>query len=238
MEIEVLSYDKNIIEKIYTACRTCYSAENPINIYKNALILDNDKKINLITKVMNSGHLSTTEHTYFTFAISGVSRALMGQITRHRLCSFSIQSQRYVEIKENRQDLTVLKFCGTKFDKIEKLSKYFVFTDTSDTEVESLLDCLISYTKLIEEGKKPEDARVVLPQATKTNIVMSCNLRELIHICHLRKCKHAQLEIRTMVTKMCEKVTSSENCEWLKKYLVPNCAHCTDFRKGECKEIK
>lgn len=238
VEIELLSYDSNIIDKIYTACRTCYSSEVPTKIYENATCIDNDKKLNLINKVMKSGHLSTTEHAYFTFAINGVSRSLMGQITRHRLCSFSIQSQRYVEIKENLHDLIIMQVSGSKQEKINLLNKYFVFKDDNQLFIDTFLNALIKYLELINSGYKPEDARDVLPQATKTNIVMSCNLRELIHVCHLRKCKHAQLEIRTMLNKMCEKVVASENCEWLKKYLVPNCAHCTDFRKNECKEIK
>lgn len=238
VKVELLSYDTNLVDKIYTACRTCYSPLDPITIYKQAKELDNDKKLDLITKVMNSGHLSTAEHTYFTFAISGVSRALMGQITRHRLCSFSIQSQRYVEIKENLDDLYVLRICGSSYDKIQVLSKYFILSDDNNLQISTLLDCLITYLEMIRQGSLPEDARNILPNCTKTNIVMSCNLRELIHICHLRKCKHAQLEVRTMVTEMCDKVTSSENCSWLKKYLIPNCAHCTDFRKGICKEIK
>lgn len=77
---------------------------------------------------------------------------------------------------------------------------------------------------------------MVLPEATKTNITLSCNLRELMHVCNLRLCKHAQLEIRTMVEKMKKQVLEQKNCKWLAKYLVPNCKHCTDFR--DCKDIK
>lgn len=249
MEVELLSYNKNIIDIIHTACRTCYSKLTPIEIYNkdtyanndsdisfDELKQDNDKKIELINKVMDSGHLSTTEHAYFTFAIAGVSRALLAQITRQRLCSFSVQSQRYVEIKENLDNLITLKHCGTNFDKDKLLCKYFVFKDDNEIYKNAYLDDLIAYTQLIKEGYKPEDARDVLPQATKTNMVISCNLRELMHICNLRLCKHAQLEVRTMVKKMKEEVIKQEECKWLNKYLVPNCKHCTDFR--DCRGIK
>lgn len=234
MKVELLNYNNKIIDTIYTACRTCYSKVSPIDIFKNDV--EDNKKINLIQKVMDSGHLSTTEHIYFTFAIEGVSRALMSQITRHRLASFSIQSQRYVEIKENLTDLMVLYNFGTKEAQLELLSKYFTFPSDNDIFVKNYLQNLIDYVKLIKEGYKPEDARMVLPQATKTNIVLSCNLREFIHICNLRLCKHAQLEIRTMVSKMRDEILSHNENEWLKKYLVPNCKNCTDFR--DCKGIK
>lgn len=249
MEVKLISYNDNIIDIIHTACRTCYSKLTPIEIYNKDTYVgeefdisieqvkeDRIKKIELIKKVMNSGHLSTTEHAYFTFAIAGVSRALLAQITRHRLCSFSVQSQRYVEIKENLEDLIVLNTCGTKHQKIELLSKYFVFKDDNDLFIDSCLNALIQYLKLIKEGYKAEDARNVLPNATKTNILLSCNLRQLMHICNLRLCKHAQLEVRTMVGKMKDEVLSKPECKWLTPYLVPNCKNCTDFR--DCKEIK
>lgn len=250
MEVRLLSSTNEIIDIIHTACRTCYSKQTPIEIYnKNKFIgsedmdisceeleANNQKKIKLIQKVMDSGHLSTAEHAHFTFAICGVSRALMAQITRHRLASFSIQSQRYVEIKEDLTDIQLLNVGGTHFDKIKLLSKYFVLEDDNNFFINSYMESLITYLKLIKEGKKAEDARNVLPQATKTNIVLSCNLRELIHICNLRLCKHAQLEIRTVVGKMKDEVLNKPENKWLAKYLVSNCKHCTDFR--DCKGAK
>ena len=249
MEVKLLSYNPNIIDVIHTACRTCYSKLTPIDIYNKdtyqdineevsteQIELDNNKKLELIKKVMDSGHLSTTEHAYFTFAISGVSRALLAQITRHRLCSFSVQSQRYVEIKEDLADLITLKHCGTSFDKDKLLCKYFTFKDDNDLFKEAYLDSLIAYEKLIKAGYKAEDARNVLPQGIKTNLVISCNLRELMHVCNWRACKHAQLEVRTMVKKMKDEVISKNECKWLAKYLVPRCKVCTDFR--DCKGIE
>lgn len=236
MKVKLLSYSPNIIDIIHTACRTCYSKLSPIEIFDKDAEIDNDKKINLIKKVMDSGHNSTTEHIYFTFAISGVSRALLAQITRHRFCSFSVQSQRYVEIKENLEDLIVLNSCGSKQDKLNLLNKYFVFVDDNDLFIDSYINDLIKYLQLTKNGYKAEDARMVLPQATKTNMTISCNLRELMHVCNLRLCKHAQLEVRTMVKQMKDEVLAKEDCKWLAKYLVPNCKNCTDFR--DCKEIK
>lgn len=246
MEVKLVSYNSNIIDIIYTACRTCYSKLTPIEIFDNiahqcdgedsGLWKSDEEKLSLIKKVMDSGHLSTVEHCYFTFAIAGVSRALLAQITRHRLCSFSVQSLRYVEIKENLDDLIILRTCGTFQDKIKLLSKYFVLNSDNDTELSSYLDSLITYLELIKQGYKAEDARNVLSLATKTNMVLSCNLRELMHVCNWRLCKHAQLEVRTMVKKMKDEVLAKLECNWLAKYLVPRCKVCTDFR--DCKGIK
>lgn len=168
MEVKLLSYNPNIIDIIHTACRTCYSKLTPIEIYKQdtysdenyklitqeQIESDTNKKINLIKKVMDSGHLSTTEHAYFTFAICGVSRALLAQITRQRLCSFSVQSQRYVEIKENLDDLIILNSCGTKQDKLKLLNKYFVFTDDNEIFINSYMNNLINYIQLTKAGYK------------------------------------------------------------------------------------
>lgn len=234
MEVELISFTQNMVDLIYTACRTCYSPKTPIQILREEK--DKEDKIALIKKVLDSKHESTIEHVYFSFALCGISRSLLAQLTRHRLCSFSVQSTRYVEIKENLDDLIILKTCGTDQDKMQLLSKYFVFKEYNEIIVEEYLNSLITYQKLIKGGRKPEQARMVLPNALKTNIVMSCNLRELIHICHLRLCTHAEDEIRLMVKRMKDEILNKTQEKWLAKYLVPNCINCTDFRgcdKGE-----
>lgn len=160
-----------------------------------------DKHWNLVKKVLDSGHNSISQHVYFTFAIEGVSRALTHQLVRHRLAVYSQQSQRYVEIKEDigelchlslelkrdakdKQDKTV-----ATFEKTEKLlEKYFVIEHEIPETMQALLDDLITYKRYIEYGYKAEDARAVLPNCTKTNIVMSMDLGELMHVCNLRLC--------------------------------------------------
>lgn len=235
MEIELLSYTENPIDLLYTACRTCYSKDTPINIHKSDK--EKEKKIELINKVFGSGHLSISEHVYFSFAICGVSRAFLAQLSRHRLCSFSVQSQRYVEIKEDLEQVKTIKDFGTEIDKMKLVSKYFVFKDKYDESlVQAYLNDLTTYLTLIKNGEKAEDARNVLPNAFKTNIVMSCNLRQLMHICNLRLCKHTQLEFRKIMEQIKNKVLEKSEYIWLNKYLVPNCKNCTDFR--DCKEIK
>lgn len=201
-----LSKAKNII---FTACRTCYSAKSPIEL------IEQEPNTDLILKIARSGHLSTFEHINCTFAIEGVSRSLLAQLTRHRLCSFSVQSQRYC-----------------------KMDKSFVIPDTlKDNKaiisktLNQIIDC---YNELIDAGAKKEDARAILPNATCTNLIMTCNLRELIHICNLRLCKRAQAEIRELVTLMKNEVI--KELPFMKEFLVSNCKHCTEA-KG-CKNEK
>ena len=95
--VHLISKPNNMLKTIYTACRTCYSADSPINIYENAV--DEEKMLKLIKRVVGSGHYSTIEHIQVSFAISNVSRACTHQLVRHRHMSFSQKSQRYVKEK-------------------------------------------------------------------------------------------------------------------------------------------
>ena len=102
--VKLISKPENMLRTIYTACRTCYSADSPINIYDKAV--DEEKMLNLIEKVISSGHYSTIEHIQVSFAISNVSRACTHQFVRHRHVSFSQKSQRYVKEKGQFDYLT------------------------------------------------------------------------------------------------------------------------------------
>ena len=237
MKVKLIAKTQNMLDVVYTGARTCYNAGSPIDMWNDVHCYgeSNEKKINLINKVFKSGHLSTAEHAYFTFAIEGISRACSHQLVRHRHCSFSQQSQRYVEIKEdlesllNLRDEAINNGCITSKSLINLLDKYFVYI--TEENAGAYLDCLIHYIGQITQGKKPEDARNILPNATKTNIVVSMNLRELIHLCNERLCTRAQKEIRQLTNLMVKEVFKNE--EWLKPYLVPKCEKC-----GICFEHK
>ena len=95
--VNLISRPDNMLKVVYTACRTCYSADYPINIYESTD--DEEKMLKLIEKVISSGHYSTIEHIQVSFAISNVSRACTHQLVRHRHMSFSQKSQRYVKEK-------------------------------------------------------------------------------------------------------------------------------------------
>ena len=216
-QVRLISKPENMLKTIYTACRTCYSADSPLNIYDCDSAQDEEKMLKLISRVVSSGHYSTIEHIQVSFAISNISRACSHQLVRHRHMSFSQKSQRYVKEKGQFDYLT-----PNTIEKDEELNKKF---DEFMAKVSEF------YLELTEAGIPAEDARAVLPNAASTSMVASLNLREMIHLANLRLCTRAQYEIRTLVRKMCEALLAEE--PWLKPYLVPKCE-----RLGFCDEDK
>lgn len=212
--VHLISEPVNALKTIYLACRTCYSADFPINIWEKDI--SEEKMLNLIHKVMESGHHSTIEHCQYTFTISGISRACTHQLVRHRHMSFSQKSQRYVVEKGQFEYITpsTVKNVGLEEEYKGLMSNINGF-----------------YDKMIEKGIPAEDARFVLPNASTSSLIVSLNLRELIHIANLRLCVNAQHEIRKLTKKMCELVVEKE--PWLANYLVVKCE-----KHKYCDEIK
>ena len=213
--VHLISKPDNMLKTIYTACRTCYSALSPYEIYNSRD--DEEKMLNLIERVISSGHYSTIEHIQVTFAISNVSRACTHQLVRHRHMSFSQKSQRYV--KEKGQFDYIIPPTIARNEELK--TKFINFMG----EISKL------YCVFTEAGIPAEDARAVLPNAAASSIVASLNLREMIHLANLRLCTRAQYEIRTMIKMMCDELIKEE--PWLKPYLVPKCE-----RLGYCDEDK
>ena len=259
MKVKLIQITQNPIDVMWTAARTCYSAKSPVEIWEDwQKLLDPDneevvcdfneyknmreKHWNLVKKVLDSGHQSIAEHVYFTFTIEGISRACSHQLVRHRAgIVFSQQSQRYVEIKEDLKYLEQLYKETKSIDDVERLEameklskivdKYFV-KDNDKIGAIKYFFCLMDYLMAIQDGCKPEDARQLLPNATKTNITMSCNFRELIHICNLRLCTRAQLEIRNLFKEIVKCV--KEQDDRLASYLVPQCEVLGLCTEKEC----
>lgn len=213
--VNLISKPESMLKTVYTACRTCYSADTPFNIYNSTD--DEEKMLKLIERVISSGHFSTIEHIQVSFAISNVSRACTHQLVRHRHMSFSQKSQRYV--KEKGQFDYIIP---PTIEKNPELKEKF---DNFMGEISKL------YTEFTEAGIPAEDARFVLPNAAASSMVASLNLREMIHLANLRLCTRAQYEIRILVKMMCEELVAQES--WLKSYLVPKCE-----RLGFCDEDK
>ena len=203
--VKLISKPENILKTVYTACRTCYSAMSPVEMYESDT--DEEKMLKLIRNVVASGHHSTIEHIQVSFAISNVSRACTHQLVRHRLMSFSQKSQRYVQEKGQFDYLI-----PPTIEKDPELKRKFVdfMGEISD-----------KYQEFVEAGIPAEDARAVLPNAASSSMVASLNLREMIHLAQLRLCTRAQYEIRMLVKGMCDELTKHE--PWLKEYLVPKC---------------
>ena len=243
MRVKLVQMTKNPIDIMWMAARTCYSEKSPIEMWEDLEeIYQTTKHWNLVKKVLDSKHESIAEHVYFTFAIEGVSRALLAQLTRHRLCSFSVMSQRYVEIKENINEIQNFRaFPVSKREEAMKTcSKYFI--NVNEDNCNGYVEALWEYLNAINNGVKPEDARMFLPNATKTNITMSCNYRELIHISSLRLCSRSQREIRDLFALIKKEIEKAE--PRLAEYLVPTCERqnfCTEHnscgRKPKLEEI-
>ena len=211
---------------VYTACRTCYSELEPDEIFTRATTgqVPIEKQQALIKKVIESGHGSTIEHIVFTFGISGVTRTLSHQLVRHRAgVAFDQQSQRYVNYKKPSYMVP-----GSLTDADPELRDMFV------TELD---DSLELYGKLLEAGVPGEDARFIMPNATRTNLIMTTNLRALIHMSGLRLCTMAQWEIRRLFQLIRHEIFQVS--PFLGSFLAPKCVplgYCDEMgnRDGHC----
>ena len=208
---------------IYTACRTCYSELRPEDIFDRATDgrVAPEKQQELVRRVIESGHGSTIEHIVFTFAISGVTRTLSHQLVRHRAgLAFDQQSQRYLDYKRPTYMVP-----GTIEDAPAELRDRY----------EAMLDgSLAFYSELLEAGVPGEDARFVMPNATRTNLVMTTNLRALIHMSGLRLCTMAQWEIRRLFQLIRHEVF--EVSPFLGSFLAPKCVplgYCDEDRNRD-----
>jgi thymidylate synthase (FAD) len=220
MEVKLLVYTQRPLEVLYTAFRSCYSNKTPQKIWEEVLSgkISQEKMAEFIEEVLSTGHASPLEHISFTFAISGISRALSHQLVRHRIgISFSQQSQRYVEFKEGKFPYVLPE--SVKRSGLE--NKFRKHMERSGR----------LYEELLKAGVKKEDARFVIPNACTTNFELTLNFQSLLHICDLRLCTRAQWEIREMVAKMKAEVTRV--CPLLGRKLQPQCG---EGRLGYCPE--
>lgn len=180
MQVALIRYTPQPEETVAAAARLCYSKVGAMEILEKMDAAQVDK---LLDHLLSSGHLSPFEHVSFTFAIEGLSRAASHQLVRHRLASYSQQSQRYVSLK--KLDWVTPPTIQRKPDL--------------DAAFQGLIQELHAlYCRMLEEGIPAEDARYILPNATCTNLVMTMNARELIHVCSVRLCLRAQWEIREL----------------------------------------
>jgi len=208
---------------IYTACRTCYSELLPDDIFERATTgqVATEKQQDLIRRVIESGHGSTIEHIVFTFGISGVTRTLSHQLVRHRAgVAFDQQSQRYLNYKRPSYMVP-----GSLADAP---------ADLRDRFVAEMDDSLAFYGEMLEAGIPGEDARFVMPNATRTNLIMTANLRALIHMSGLRLCTMAQWEIRRLFQLIRHEVFGVS--PFLGSFLAPKCVplgYCDEDRNRD-----
>lgn len=189
MNVELLQYPENPERAVATAARLCYA---PVGAAELMETMSPERVKSVLSTIMKSGHFSTLEHVSYTFAVDGVSRALTHQLVRHRLASFNQQSQRYVKFSDGVETVK-----PHTVEENEEASRVF------DEAIEAVIE---GYQKLLDMGIPAEDARYLLPNAAETKIVITMNIRELLHFFSLRCCNRAQWEIREMAHKMLELV--------------------------------
>ena len=191
LRVELLRHTPMPEETIALAAKLCYS-KSSISDLKDRI--SRKDQSDFIEKLMGMGHESVLEHVSFTFGIEGVSRVLLAQLTRHRIASFSVQSQRYVSYEAGFGYIIPESIEALGEDAVSK------FHDQMETIENWYKDW---QRQLGNQGEKSnEDARFVLPNACETRIVMTMNVRELRHFFSLRMCSRAQWEIRRMAEEM------------------------------------
>lgn len=189
MKVKILDSTVDPAFNIEMAARTCYNSRHKIKL---------DKRIGFIKGLINAGHQSILENAIVTFDVNGVSRALLAQLSRHRLISLCVESQRYCKLKNEPEWVYPNDL---KQEQIDILCKGYN-------------ECYGIYCKLLENGIKPEDARYILPMGTPTNLTMTVNFRELRHILKLRLDSKAQWEIQDLCKEIV-KLLDKKGWSWL-----------------------
>jgi thymidylate synthase (FAD) len=185
VDVRLLYHTPDPERAIAAAARLCYAPVGAAALMED---MSEESVRKVLRTIMNSGHFSALEHVSYTFAVDGVSRAMTHQLVRHRLASYNQQSQRYVAYETEP--------CFIVPPSVK-----------DDPEVRARFDAAASaafaaYRELVESGVAAEDARYLLPNAMETKIVITMNVRELLHFFELRCCKRAQWEIRDLALAM------------------------------------
>ena len=208
MNVELLQYNPDCEKIVAAAAKLCYSSSEIDGILNG---LDTEKTVAFIDRLMSMGHESPIEHISFTFGIEGVSRSLLAQFTRHRIASYSVKSQRYVnegkfeyimppEIEQEPEAKKL--FLEAMEDDLRK------YNQISEILFKKHYDAMIKdgmsekKAKSAAEKKAIEDARYILPNACETKMIATFNARSLLNFFNHRCCERAQWEIRDMATKM------------------------------------
>ena len=174
MRVTVIAATANPMDVIGIAAGMCYGKPEP--------------SAKRVRRCAEQGHMSVFEHASATLRIEGISRACLAQLTRHRIASYSVMSQRYCKVDAaSLWYVTPPSIVGTDAEARFRAQAY---------------DAMWSYQAAIDEGAKPEDARFLLPEATKTSLVMTINARSLQNFLALRLDSHAQWEIRELAEKI------------------------------------
>lgn len=227
MYVKLLRYTPEPEQLVAAAAKLCYSTCGIDDLFEK---LDDEKVQKFLNHLMSLGHESPLEHVTFTFGIEGVSRSLLSQITRHRIASYSVQSQRYCNLEDSfayitPDDIEYNQEAKEMFDEAMNLAhtSYVHITDILQEQYEAQgIDAKTAEKKAIE------NARAVLPNACETKMIVTMNARSLLNLFELRCCSRAQQEIRELATEMLKQCKAVAPI--LFKNAGPSCV------RGKCKE--
>lgn len=229
LKVELIAYTPEAEKIVASAAKLCYSRVGISEIGEN---LDKENIEKFLNMLLDLGHESPVEHVSFTFAIEGVSRSLTHQLVRHRIASYSQQSQRYVKLDQFEY------IVPPSIEEDERARELFIKAMEEDQRVyNELVDILSNkhYDKLISEGKNEkeakrlsekmaiEDARYVFPNACETKIVVTMNARSLLNFFRHRCCNRAQWEIHNLADLMLKEV--KKVAPTIFKFAGPSCVY-------------
>ena len=190
LKVILLRHTLSPEETIALSAKLCYSKSTIEDLKEK--ISQKDQSA-FIEKLMGMGHESVLEHVTFSFGVEGVSRVLLAQLTRHRIASFSVQSQRYVSYENGFGYIMPESIAALGEEAVQQYQK----------QMDTIEAWYVEWQKKLGKGEKSnEDARFVLPNACETRLVVTMNVRELRHFFSLRMCNRAQWEIRKMAEEM------------------------------------
>ena len=213
MKVQLIAHTPFPEETCAAAARLCYSDSDIASLVEKYKEGDH---VALLTKILDLGHLSVLEHASFTFGVEGISRACSHQLVRHRIASYSQQSQRYVQAKQ---------------------FEYVIPDSIADNEALAveykarMANTQIFYNHMLEQGIPAEDARFLLPNAATTKVVITMNARALINFFTERTCRRAQWEIRAMAIEMLRLIIPI--APTLFAGIGPNCYNGTGCTQGK-----
>lgn len=192
--VELVTCTKDPFAVNLAAAKRCYSKLDNDELFARIdqdLADENgyDKSLGFLEDIMHSGHMSVLEHASFVFAAEGVSRAFLAQMTRSRIASFSVQSQRYVEMSKSISCIIPPSIIDLGPESVMRYAE----------QMETMHGW---YCEWIDKGIPAEDARYVTTQGVTTKLIFTMNVRELIHLFSLRCCSRAQWEFRDVADQM------------------------------------
>lgn len=190
MKVVLVRHTLNPEEVVALGARLCYSKARVDDLLTR---VEEKDQTDFVHKIMGMGHDSVLEHASFTFGIEGVSRTLLAQITRHRVASFSVQSQRYVSYEKGFGYIVPPKIEALGEDAVAEFER----------QMDTMHEWYTQWQQRLGTGEGGnEDARFVLPGACETRMMVTMNVRELRHFFSLRMCSRAQWEIRALACEM------------------------------------